>query len=220
MHLPLVRRWRYGILGPSDASKSTFMHNNEVGYFASSRRELLAHMSEDAVQRIKGSTDSEHLAALFFTYLAGDQGAAAWDVAHPVEDLKAALEKAVATVIAVQKETLPKKGIEFDALSLNVAATDGTQLLAIRFSNHPIEHPPSLYFSTKAGVTLNRKCPGHPDGAAHADAPTVRVAEQHGKHVIVASEPSTFQKEDRQLVQENKCLMVGVDMEVRRTAFT
>ncbi|KAF8215556.1 hypothetical protein K438DRAFT_1954281 [Mycena galopus ATCC 62051] len=36
-------------------------------------------------------------------------------------------------------------------------------LLAARFSEHATEHPPSLYFTTTAGATLNRKHPDHPD---------------------------------------------------------
>ncbi|EIN05716.1 N-terminal nucleophile aminohydrolase [Punctularia strigosozonata HHB-11173 SS5] len=198
----------------TSAGRYAFMHNGEVAHFASIRREVLAHVSEDAEQRIKGSTDSEHLAALFFTYLAGEKGAAAWDASHSLEEVKAALEKAVTTVISVQHQTLPKKGIEFNASSLNVAVTDGTQLLAIRFRNHPTEHPPSLYFSTRAGVTLNRKYPGHPDGASPSILANIRAAEEHGEHVIVASEPTTYQKGDWQLVPKNHCLMVGSDMQV------
>ena len=37
-----------------------------------------------------------------------------------------------------------------------------------------------------------------------------------GDHVIVASEPTTFRKEDWELIPKNQCVMVGRDMVVRR----
>lgn len=111
------------------------------------------------------------------------------------------------------------------------------------FRNHPTEEPPSLYFSTTAGVTLNRKYPGHPDGP-HAkftdrviqphmwshqeehftggDTPIVHQGSkditQHGAHVIVASEPTTYNPSEWTLIGKNECVMVGMDGAVAREA--
>ncbi|KZT25003.1 N-terminal nucleophile aminohydrolase [Neolentinus lepideus HHB14362 ss-1] len=193
----------------------TFMHNGGVTGFDYIKREVLAEMSGDAVLGIHGSSDSEHVAALFFTYLAESRGADVWNRSHPLTEMKLALEKAVQKIIDIQKEVLPKKGQVYGASSLNIAITDGEQLLTIRFRNSPTEHPPSLYLSTTAGVTLNRKYPGHPNKEVD-DAANKRSAQDHGDHVIVASEPTTYQKHQWKLIEKNECIMVGTDMVVKR----
>ncbi|PCH40356.1 N-terminal nucleophile aminohydrolase [Wolfiporia cocos MD-104 SS10] len=195
---------------PFQFGRWLFMHNGTVAHFAEIKRELTALISDEALNLVKGTTDSEHLAALFFTYLEQSRGAAAWETSHPLEDVKRALEQAISKVIEVQKQVL---GSAADASSLNCAVTDGTQLLAIRFRNHPTEHPPSLYLSTKAGVTLNRKYPGHPDGDRSSDR-SVRDESEHGAHVIIASEPSTYREQDWELIGKNECIMVNADMEL------
>ena len=139
------------------------MHNGVVAHFNLIRREICAEISHDAIQLVKGTTDSEHFAALVFTYLEDQRGPRAWEESHPPEDVKASLERAISTVIAIQKQVVPKHGLTPEASSLNIAITDGIQLITIRFRNHAREHPPSLYFSTRAGISLNRKFPGHPD---------------------------------------------------------
>jgi len=202
---------------PFTYGRYTFMHNGEVTHFPMIKRELLAELSEEALAQVKGTSDSEHLAALVFTYLEQKKGLSVWETSHPLEDVKEALEKAISTIIALQKRVLPTKNVDFGASSLSVAITDGQQLLAIRFRNHPTEHPPSLYFSTTAGVSLNRKYPGHPDKPME-NASSKKNAEEHGNHVIVASEPSTYKSEEWELIQKNECLMVGTDMQVKRTS--
>ncbi|EPQ55725.1 N-terminal nucleophile aminohydrolase [Gloeophyllum trabeum ATCC 11539] len=200
---------------PFTFGRHTFMHNGGVTGFDSIRREVLAEMSEDAAKAMRGTSDSEHVAALFFTYLAERRGPDVWDQRHPLEEVKAALERAVQKIIDIQKEVLPKKGVEYGASSLNIAITDGEQLLTIRFRNSATEHPPSLYLSTTAGVTLNRKYPGHPDKEVNNVA-NRKKAEEHGDHVIVASEPTTYQKHQWELIQKNECIMVGTDMVVKK----
>ncbi|TFK47178.1 N-terminal nucleophile aminohydrolase [Heliocybe sulcata] len=200
---------------PFTFGRYTFMHNGGVTGFEHIKREVLNEMSEDAVLSMHGSSDSEHVAALFFTYLAERRGPGVWEKSHPLSEVKLALEKAVQKIIDIQKEVLPKKGQEYGASSLNIAITDGEQLLTIRFRNSATEHPPSLYLSTTAGVTLNRKYPGHPDKEVD-DAANKKSTEEHGDHVIVASEPTTYQKHQWELIGKNECIMVGKDMVVRK----
>ncbi|KAJ7865618.1 N-terminal nucleophile aminohydrolase [Mycena olivaceomarginata] len=208
---------------PFQFGRYLFMHNGIVGGFTRIRRGMLNAMSDQASQHLTGTTDSEHLAMLFFTYLASRvdvHGPQVFEVQHPLEDVKAALEEAIATVIRLQREALAAAGgeVEFEPSSLNVAITDGARLLAIRFRNHATEHPPSLYLSTKAGATLNRKYPGHPDAEhpRNQEGSTTEGDSAHAPHVIVASEPSTYKKEEWELVHKNECIMVGEDMKVVR----
>lgn len=194
-----------------------FMHNGVVAHFNLIKREVCAEISHEAFQMVKGTTDSEHLAALVFTYLEETKGPKAWEESHPLEEVKAALEKAITTIIGIQHRVVPTKGITtIEASSLNVAITDGSQLLTIRFRNHATEHPPSLYFSTKAGVSLNRKYPGHPDREGDNGAQNLFEPQEHGDHVIVCSEPSTFKSSDWHLIAKNECLLVGADLVVHR----
>jgi len=99
------------------------------------------------------------------------------------------------------------------ANSLNIGATDGEKMCAFRFRNHAVEQPPSLYYSTTAGVTMNRKYPDHPDGIENTSA--YKKPSEHGSHVIVASEPSTYKAKEWTLIEKNHCLMVEKDGSVK-----
>jgi len=126
------------------------------------------------------------------------------------------MHSAVKTVVELQKKILGDKA---HPNSLNLAATDGTRLVAYRFRNHANEQPPSLYYSTTAGVTLNRKYPDHPDGIElPKKLEGSRLSEQeHGAHVIVASEPSTYKDEEWTLIEKNQAVLVDENgkMEVK-----
>ncbi|KZT67090.1 N-terminal nucleophile aminohydrolase [Daedalea quercina L-15889] len=198
---------------PFQFGRWLFMHNGSVAHFAEIRRTLALEFSDEASALVKGTTDSERLAALFFTILEGRRGAKAWETSHPLAEVKAAMEEAITKVIEVQKRVMGSDGAGLDGSSLNLAITDGTQLLAIRFRNHATEHPPSLYYSTKAGVTLNRKYPDHPDEGVDRDG--LKAESEHGEHVIVASEPSTYKEHDWRLIQKNHCIMVDVNMQLQ-----
>ena len=134
------------------------MHNGVVADFSDIRRDLLDLLDEDAYKNIQGSTDSEHMAALYITNLTKSAGGgkASWQKQYPLADMKSALSTTFTTLIQLQQKTLGSKA---EASSLNVCVTDGVQMVAVRFRNHVVEQPPSLYYSTTAGVTLNRKYP-------------------------------------------------------------
>ncbi|KAJ7650815.1 N-terminal nucleophile aminohydrolase [Roridomyces roridus] len=209
---------------PFQFGRYLFMHNGMVGGFPLIRRGMVDAMSVEAAGHVAGTTDSEHLAMLFFTYLArigGIYGSQVLEVQHSLGNVKSALEVAITTIIRLQHEALAEAGAgapAFEPSSLNIAITDGARLLAIRFRNHATEHPPSLYFSTKAGPTLNRKYPGHPDKdhPRNLVALDESAAAAHGDHLIVASEPTTFKEEEWELVLKNECIMVAEDMQVVR----
>jgi glutamine amidotransferase len=181
------------------------MHNGVIASFVSIARHLVSHLSTTAYSAISGSTDSEHFAALYISYLTDSGDRSTWENLYPESAIKAAMQKAIETVISLQKEHLDLATLE--ANSLNVCVTDGVKMLAIRFRNHEVEQPPSLYMSQEAGVTLNRKYPDTAEG------PTKRTAEQksaanHRKHVILASEPTTYKKDEWVLVPKNHSVIV------------
>lgn len=186
--------------------RHTFMHNGVVSDFTTVQRHLTGLLSDAAFANIAGSTDSEHVAALFMTHLTDCGNAASFEKEYTGEQMVAALTRAVSDVIALQQGLLGPKA---RPNSLNLCVTDGIKLVAYRFRNHATEEPPSLYYSTKAGTTLNRKYPDNPEGVEQPGRVALKAVEEHGKHIIVASEPSTYVKEDWELIGKNQYVIAG-----------
>lgn len=195
----------------------SFMHNGAVSDFVSIRRAICQELDNDVYANVLGSTDSEHVAALYVTYLTDRRGKVSWEEEYTVEQMHAALTRAIDFVIKTQQHIL---GDAAKPNSLNLAVTDGTKMVAYRFRNHVTEQPPSLYYSTKAGVTLNRKYPDHPDGAMRNARGDRKPEQDHGSHVIVASEPSTYKDQDWLLMGKNQALLVDQHGEAELRAIT
>jgi glutamine amidotransferase len=181
--------------------RHAFMHNGEISDFISVRREMCALLDKDVYAHILGSTDSEHLGALYMTFLTNGRGRASWEEVYSIDEMKEALKRAMGKVMELQQVAL---GVAREPNDLNLATTDGQQLLCVRFRNHATEQPPSLYYSETAGVTLNRKYPDGPEGNTNLVA--TKTNEECGKHIIVASEPTTYKEEDWHIIKKNNCL--------------
>jgi glutamine amidotransferase len=193
--------------------RHTIMHNGVVADFSDIRRDLLGLLDRDAYENIKGTTDSEHMAALYITYLTKSRGGGrqSWEQQYSVSDMKAALTSTFHNIIALQHKLLGRDKV--DANSLNVCCTDGSQMIAFRFRNHVDEQPPSLYWSTSAGVTLNRKYPDNHDGAENMNAS--KKPSEHGNHVIVASEPTTYKPGEWDIIPKNHAVLVDGSGQVK-----
>lgn len=189
--------------------RHSFMHNGSVSSFTAIRRAICDELDLDVYANILGSTDSEHVAALYIHYLTEGRGKAAWEEEYSTREMASAIHKAVAFVIAAQTKIL---GNDRRPNSLNLATTDGRRLVTLRFRNSVTEQPPSLYYSTTAGVTLNRKYPDHPNadtGRSYGEASM--KPEDHSAHVIVSSEPTTYKTEDWELIEKNSFLVMDID---------
>ncbi|CAF3779212.1 unnamed protein product [Adineta steineri] len=185
-----------------------FMHNGVVANFLKIKVKLLQKLSPKAYGNIFGTTDTEHVAALFFTHLGDD-----WDTELTIDQLKQAMIKTLQDILALIEECTKDTNEEPLNSSLNFCVTDSCHLLAIRFSSLDKFEPPSLYYSTKAGPTLNRKFPDHPDGK-EVRKNSIQPTESHGKHVIVASEPNTYKSQDWHVVPPNSFVLVNKDLNV------
>ncbi|KAF1997769.1 N-terminal nucleophile aminohydrolase [Amniculicola lignicola CBS 123094] len=196
--------------------KHVFMHNGVVSSFQSIRRELTDRLSFDSYCNILGSTDSEHAAALYMTNLTNNGDKFTWEKTYPLDEMLSAMVKTVIQIMELQKTTM---GNNRTPNSLNFCTTDGHQLVSIRFRNHATQQPPSLYWSEFAGRTLNGKYPGHPDGEDIVNEQSIfGVEDKIGKHTIVASEPTTYDKKEWHLITKNCALTVdkkGVEREVK-----
>lgn len=197
---------------PFSMGRHTLMHNGVVTDFHVIRRAMTAKHSDSVYPNILGSTDSEHIFGLYMTYLTKGGDATTFEQEYSLDEMAAALHDAVATVIALQTEFL---GDAKTPNSLNLCVTDGRKLVAYRFRNHESQEPPSLYYSTKAGTTLNRKYPDHPDGDYVQTDDTRKPREKHGKHVIVCSEPTTYHADDWPLIGKNQVLMADHEGNVK-----
>jgi len=179
----------------------SFVHNGEVGQFNKIKRQMANHVSQAMYELIHGTTDSELTAALFFTFLC-ENDVKQLQVVHSLEKMRAAMRKTLSLIDTLDEDSRS---------DLNLIVSGGNQLLAVRYRDHPVEHPPSLYYSTKAGPTLNRKYKHNATGEDHNGKPH----NEHAKHVIIASEPITYNKEAWNLIEKNH--MVCVDEHINLT---
>ena len=192
------------------------MHNGAIANFLDIRRDMTDLHSFDCFCNIFGTTDSEHAAALYMTYLTGGIQSATkdkWEKEYPIAAMKEAM---INTVVSIMKLQEAKLGSKKTPNSLNFCATDGKKMVAIRFRNHATQQPPSLYWSEFAGRTLNEKYPGNPDSADKQNDTATKSSEEHGKHTIIASEPTTYDESEWHLINANSILTVdekGTEME-------
>ncbi|KAF2279308.1 N-terminal nucleophile aminohydrolase [Westerdykella ornata] len=196
--------------------RHTFMHNGVVSDFQTIRRDMSEMMSFDAYCNIWGTTDSEHVAALYMTNLTNGGGKDTWQMSYPLQDMLSAMKKTVIQIIELQERKL---GSKRTPNSFNFCTTDGKKMVAIRFRNHVTQQPPSLYWSEFAGRTLNTKYPGNPDSPDIAnEAATLTEEARIGKHTIIASEPTTYDEKEWQLIGANCALTVdekGIETETK-----
>jgi len=113
-----------------------FMHNGEIGGFRDIRRQLLDTLGERAYHMIEGTTDSEHLFALFL-----DEMERASE--HHPTTLAHALEGAVARALALSAAA----GSRSHAY-LNIAVSNGTEAVVCRYTDAPDGTAPTLHLHT------------------------------------------------------------------------
>ncbi len=144
----------------------TFMHNGDLGGFQALRRQLLAGLSDAAFASIEGSTDSEHMFAVFLDHL--DAGGTDGD---PTERLAEAMEATIATVEALRRDIAPDR-----PSLLNLVACDGERAVITRYVSSGAAAN-SLYFSVGRMYLCD-------EGLCHMDP---NAGEPSA--VLVASEP-------------------------------
>lgn len=132
------------------------MHNGVVSDFISVCRDMVDLMDDDIYANISGSTDSDHFCSTFYYNTTEGKGKASWEKQYTDEQTRDTMRNAVGKVVKLQHKKLGDKA---EPNRLNLCVTHGSQIAASRFRNHAVEQPRSLYYSTKAGVTSNRKYP-------------------------------------------------------------
>jgi len=141
-----------------------FMHNGIIGGFRDIRRRILERLSDEAFDMIAGSTDSEHLFALFATHYRRLEGQA------PLERMAQALAAAIAEVEALRRDA----GID-EPSQFNLALADGRRAVVTRYTGGDPALANSLYVRRgRRYVCENRVCrmlePGVGRGAVIASS--------------------------------------------------
>jgi len=187
-----------------------FAHNGILGSFPRIRTAILQYLPLKYQQAVIGTTDAEHIAAIYFFILCGKDGN--WESAYDAKDMAVAMRETIVLLEKMQTEFGPA---ERESNTLNLVAMSGSSLVAVRYGSPKGLEPPSLYYSTTAGATLNRKYKGFPsdisgsgDGDAEEDGRLEKTS--HGEHVVVASEPSTFNKSEWELVEPSQMVVADI----------
>jgi glutamine amidotransferase len=179
---------------PFKHGQLTFMHNGDLGGFQLMRRKLLDGLSDEAFGSIKGTTDSEHIFAVFL-----DRLEATPDAGSRTERLAQAMEATIQHVESLRGEVAPDR----PAL-LNLVVCDGRNAVVARYTSG---HLPanSLYFS-KGRMYLCEK------GLCHMEA----EGPEHSA-VLVVSEP--LDEADHWIrVSPGDMLLVTPDLQVSSRA--
>jgi glutamine amidotransferase len=175
---------------PFVSGSFTFMHNGDVGSFSKIRRALLADLSNAAFDSIEGSTDSEHLFAVFLDEVAGD-------TAH---DLAVALRRSFHRVL-----DLTARIGECEHSYLNVAVSNGRSAVITRFTTEEGYDGESLYLSRGRRFVCE-------DGLCR-----MLPADEHGAAVLVSSERLS-DDENWEVVPRNHVVLIGADHSVELQA--
>lgn len=116
-----------------------FMHNGSIGGFARVRRRLLASLSDAAFSVIRGSTDTEHMFALFIDEWLKREGRNDRP-ADPARALAQGLSNTIARVLALTSEA----GVT-EPNYLNLAVSDGSAAAVCRYTDDPNSDGDTLY---------------------------------------------------------------------------
>jgi len=152
---------------PFKHGRYTLMHNGDLGGFHRIRRPLLSGLGDQAFRAIHGSTDSEHLFALFLDELHRTD-----DGASGLELMAGALERAIDRALDLVAEHAPG-----EESYLNLVVSDGESALACRYVSGRIEDAESLYVAR-----------GHYRCDEDGNACVLPAADGEGA-VLVSSEP-------------------------------
>lgn len=113
------------------------MHNGGIPSFQSIKLQILKLLSPETFANIKGTTDTEHIFAIYLNCLPSKQD---WEV-HTVAEMVDAMNRTISTVLQLCAEN----GIR-EHCSLNLCVTNGVHVIATRFRTGP-KSPPSLYYN-------------------------------------------------------------------------
>jgi glutamine amidotransferase len=173
---------------PFTAGRLAFMHNGSVADFRKLKRELVNGLSDEAFLWIHGTTDSEHMFALFRDHHSRHSDK------PPMEAMYLAMRDTIEDI-----ERLTKNVGATRRSLLNLAVTDGQHAVVSRYATLG-EPAPSLWLRTGAQyVCQEEECQ--------------MLEGNHTKTVMVASEPLTTDPGWKEIPQQH-LVLIDADYEV------
>lgn len=168
-----------------------FMHNGHLAGFPRLRRRLQARLSDAAFQILLGTTDTEHLFALFLDRYREREDD------DPGDRLAGALADTIREAVSLVREA----GVEGPSF-LNLAVTDGRRLAVTRYTDGDPAHARSLHLQS-----------GYRYVCEDGDFKTVEAAEGE-EAVLIASEPLTDRGSHWPRVPPNQMVVVNEERQV------
>jgi len=178
---------------PFIAGPLAFMHNGSVAGFTGLKRAIQQRLSDESFSGIRGTTDSEHVFALFQDHYARVDGS------DPVGRLASALAATILEVDELAREADPARHSY-----LNLAVSDGRCAVVSRFATGEETAPTLFVHEGKEYTCQDGQC-------LMIDSP----AQHHT--VIVASEPLTDEPAWKAVPEENMAV-IRPDLSVSFTA--
>jgi len=121
------------------------MHNGHIGSFRKIRRRLIDTLTDEAFNVPRGSTDTEHLFAVFVDEIIRN-GCPVDPGREDSSDGGGAMELARRLSAAIERVLrLGEEHGDGESSFLNVAVSDGKHVAVCRFDTDPQESPESLY---------------------------------------------------------------------------
>lgn len=173
---------------PFTAGRLAFMHNGSVADFRKLKRELVNGLSDDAFLWIHGTTDSEHMFALFRDHHSRHADK------PPMEAMYVSMRDTIEDI-----ERLTKCAGATRRSLLNLAVSDGQHAVISRYATLG-EPAPSLWLRTGAQYVCQ-------------DDDCRMLEGNHTKTVMVASEPLTTDPGWREIPQQH-LVLINADHEV------
>lgn len=166
------------------------MHNGGIDNFYLIKRDLRNELSDELYNWIKGETDSEHIFALFIDKLNKTKDPTS--IQSMVESLEA--------TIKYLNELKKKHNLENEPSYLNLAVTNGTILIAVRYISDPKEDALTLYYSQETKYVCEK------------DICHMIQASPDDWSVLVVSEKLTDLETDWKMIPKNHFLIVEEDL--------
>ena len=176
---------------PFQHGRFLWMHNGRIAEFRKIRRTLREHLQDEFYDLIQGTTDSEHVFALFLNQLGNRES-------HYDVDI---LRQTMTETISLIERWLDEAGVSTSSW-LNFCIADGDRLLATKYVTNASDQPQSLYFTRGDRFELR-------DGHYR-----MMQRDEHNGAVIIASEPLTDERGDWEPVPLNHCISVSPELNI------
>uniref|UniRef100_A0A0K3CLL0 FGENESH: predicted gene_10.18 protein n=1 Tax=Rhodotorula toruloides TaxID=5286 RepID=A0A0K3CLL0_RHOTO len=201
------------VTGPFPSSPSYICQADETARigagFSKDPQRLERLISPAARKAVRGTTDSARVFALFLTFL-DPHNTGSFSRPLPRSALISALIRVVSLLYHLYRPAGGWSRSRTHWNSLNLALSSGSDFVCMRYAT-PGREAPSLYWSTQAGVRMDARYEGEPDGGER-EGGGGRGREEKAPHVVVASEPMTQGRdEDWHLLQSGEILDTNMD---------